>query len=180
MRENSESITASSLDQHISNDEWMGDDHEQQENWDLHTTSTDEKTAYNQPGGIALGSLKKGMVRSFSTWWNRLITEPESFPHSDDTPLSKMVLQKESQIYENELVRSVMARFLNMAQDSVELLRAVAKSNKIFHEDFPGNYILEYKGKRVGMFWLKSEPGINGSVDVSYEFHPQIKSFKWM
>ncbi len=179
MKENSQAVSINHPDQFNLEDDLgvLRDQNDPSDSWDLHTTTTDEKTEYNKPGGIALGSIKKNMMHSFTTWWERLITAPESFSQSDDTPLSKMVIQKESQIYENELVNGVMSRFLNLAVDSVELSRAVKKSNKIFHEDFPGNYILEYNGKRIGMFCLRAEAGLNNSLDVGYEFYPKVQSF---
>lgn len=147
--------------------------------WNLHTTTEDEKSNYKEPGGIALGSIKQEMLGSFMTWWDRLRSEPGSFAQSDDTPIGTMVLQKESQIYENELVESVLGNFLNLDIGSVELARALKKSNKIYHEDFPGDYILEHNGKRLGMFSLKSEQGIHSAVDVSYEYYPGVKRFYW-
>ena len=177
MRENSEARAYNQLEQHVT--KVQGNDSSPLSHWDLHTTTTEEKNKYTTPGGIALGSIKKDMVNSFSDWWQRLIHDPESFPQSEDTPVGNMVMQKESQIYENELIKNVLSRFLNLANDSVEVLRAMKKSNKIFHEDFPGNYILEYKGNRLGMFFLRTAKGLNNSYDVSYEFNPKVKSFDW-
>ena len=51
-------------------------------------------------------------------------------------------------------------------------------SNKIFHEDYPGDFILEYQGKRLGLMLLDTCYDSNSEAKLIYRFNPNLKSFQ--
>ncbi len=130
--------------------------------------------------GLVLGSTGVEMFNSFLAMWDRLITIPELKSSDKNTSITDYILSKESQMKEKEMVRTVLSENLDLPLDSLELISAIEKSNKIYHEDYPGNYILEYNGNRLGMFELNTSFDSNNKLSITYKFQSGVKSFKWL
>jgi hypothetical protein len=118
-----------------------------------------------------------GSSNFLSNFWNRLISKPESFSQHPSTEISK-ILEEEKGVSASKMINTVLSQKLNLDINSAELLDAAKKSNQIFHEDFPGDYILEYMGDRLGLFLWDISYDSNGKANVEYKFRPKIKSFK--
>ncbi|MDT0686043.1 hypothetical protein [Autumnicola psychrophila] len=130
--------------------------------------------------GISLGKVSSSLVNSFLNTWQKLIDAPQSFPEQELTPVSTYVIREDSQQAEESMLREILCNTLNLESGSYELTQALEVTNKIYHEDFPGSYILEYKGDRLGMFFLDIRKRVNGISEVNYEFLPQVKTFKYL
>lgn len=112
-----------------------------------------------------------------SNFWNKLVAYPESFNQTPNIDISTL-LEEEKGISSSKLVSSVLSQKLTLANNSTELLIAVEKCHKIFHEDFPGDFILEYNGNRLGLFLMDICYDSQGKANVEYKYKPEIKSFK--
>ncbi len=118
--------------------------------------------------------------RSFNflgNFWNKLVSNPESLSQNPNIEVSATLEEKKG-VSSSKIVRSVLAQKLALENNSTELLKAVEKCNKIFHEDFPGDFILEYNGNRMGLFLMDICYDSQGKANVDYKFKPNIKSFR--
>ena len=110
-------------------------------------------------------------------FWNRLIFKPQSFPQNKNASISSL-LEEEKGILVSHFIRSVLSEILELPIDSKKLSEAVQNSNKIFHEDYPFNFILEYQGKRLGMMFLDICYNSNSEAKLIYRINPNLKSFQ--
>ena len=127
---------------------------------------------------IFVGKISKKEVDIFLSNWQILITHPEGFPQDASTPISKFLPPKISVSLIDEMVETVISAHHNLACNQEELAEAMKKSNKIFHEDYPGSYILMCNRKRLGMFMFSVCNNDNSTYRVSYQFNSKITSFK--
>lgn len=118
----------------------------------------------------------KSTSKYLNRFWNRLIGNPESFSQHPNYYISD-ILEEEKNICANEKIASILSDKLNLAQNSDELYKAVKNSIKIFHEDFPGDFILEYNGTRLGLFLLDICYDLNNNGTPVYRFKSNLKSF---
>lgn len=124
-----------------------------------------------------LGNNKiNGFSEYLNQFWNRLVAKPESFPQQPSSCISE-ILAEEKRISANEMIAKVLSDKLKLAQDSEEVLKAVKESTQIFHEDFPGDFILEYNGTRLGLFLLDVCYDSGSNAVPIYRFRPNLKSF---
>ncbi|TVZ27535.1 hypothetical protein JM83_2583 [Gillisia sp. Hel_I_86] len=112
-----------------------------------------------------------------SNFWNRLISTPESFSQHSSTSIST-ILEEEKGISSSNMINTVLSQKLNLEPNSTALSEAAQECNKIYHEDFPGDYILEFRGDRLGIFLRDLCYDANGKAMVEYIFKPEIKSFR--
>jgi len=112
-----------------------------------------------------------------NNFWNRLVTKPEAFKQQINTSVYHL-LEEERGLAASNLIQTVLAKHLNISTASGELNKATLKSNKIYHEDFPGDFILEYNGDRLGLFLLDICQDSKGNHTTNYQFKSHIKSFK--
>jgi len=111
-----------------------------------------------------------------SQFWNMLIARPESLSQKPNSCISE-ILEEEKGITANELILEILSEKLCLEQDSSEVLKAVEKSNRIYHEDFPGDFILEYNGTRLGLFLIDICYNSSNEDTPVYKFRPNLKSF---
>jgi len=142
------------------------------------------QTQYEDPYNLeSVGTNKfssnenSGSFNFLTNFWNRLISKPESLSQVSNTKISE-ILKEEKGVCSSKMIKTVLAKELNLDINSQELLIAAEKSNQIFHEDFPGDYILEYMGNRLGLFLWDITYDASGKANVKYNFKPEIKSFK--
>lgn len=133
-----------------------------------------------KPSGISLGKVSNHLVNSFLNAWQKLIDSPQVFPEQEETPISVYVITENSKQEEEQMLSKVLCKSLNLASGSFALKQAIETTSKIYHEDFPGSYIVEHKGERLGMFYLNIRNRVNGASEVSYEFLPNVTSFKYL
>jgi hypothetical protein len=88
------------------------------------------------------------------------------------------MLENEKEILAANMVKTVLSRILELPMDSKKLSNATENSNKIFHEDYPFDFILEYQGKRLGMMLLDICYNSNNEKKLIYRFNPNLKSFQ--
>lgn len=110
-------------------------------------------------------------------FWNRLVCKPQSFPQKQNARISSL-LEEEKGILASRFIKSVLSEILELPIDSKKLSNAVLNSNKIFHEDYPGDFILEYQGKRLGMMFLDTCYNSNSEAKLTYRFNPNLKNFQ--
>lgn len=127
---------------------------------------------------IYLGKKTEKEIADFISKWQRLIAFPESFPQDAKTAIGDLGLQKENLLLENNMIKGIISAHLEEADGQDNITAAIESSTKIFHEDFPGSYILTYNRKRLGMFRLSICKNDNGTYVMSYKFNPKITSFK--
>ncbi len=113
-------------------------------------------------------------LSSFFGKWRRLITNPFKDNHQEEATIYD-IFKEDMPIH--ELVKMVLVQKDKLHASAQELQDAVLESNKIFHEDYPGDFILEFKGERLGMFILNNPRA--GEEALNYIFKPGLKSFKW-
>jgi hypothetical protein len=118
-----------------------------------------------------------GIFNSLSNFWKRLVSNPLSFPQTPNSSISSM-LEDEKEILAANMVKTVLSRILELPMDSKKLSNATENSNKIFHEDYPFDFILEYQGKRLGMMLLDICYNSNNEKKLIYRFNPNLKSFQ--
>jgi len=109
-------------------------------------------------------------------FWNRLVSKPQSFSQKPNTSIISL-LEEENGISASPFIRSVLSEILELLIDSEKLLDAMQNSNKIFHEDYPFDFILEYQGNRLGMMLLDICYDSNSEGKLIYRFNPNLKSF---
>lgn len=110
-------------------------------------------------------------------FWNRLVCKPHSFPQKQTASISNL-LEEEKGILASRFIRSVLSEILELPIDSKKLSNAMQNSNKIFHEDYPGDFILEHQGKRLGMMLLDTCHNSDSEAKLIYRFNPNLKSFQ--
>ncbi|WP_139374863.1 hypothetical protein [Salegentibacter holothuriorum] len=121
---------------------------------------------------------KKSRIFNFiNNFWNRLVAYPTNFSQSANSKIIN-ILETEKVILADNKIKSVLAKILGLPIDSKSLQKAVANTNKIFHEDYPFDFILEYQGKRLGIMLLDVCRDLNNKEEIVYKFNPEIKSFK--
>lgn len=117
-------------------------------------------------------------IKNFNllNFWNKLILTPESFSSGHKTPIHA-ILEKEIAISSIEIISSVLSEKFEFPLNSEILSIAVEDSRKIYHEDYPYDFVLEYKGERLGMVILDFCSNSNEEASPQYRFNPHIKSF---
>jgi hypothetical protein len=133
-----------------------------------------------KPSGISLGKVSNNLVNSFLNTWRNLMESPQIFPEQEETPISAYVINDNSKEEEEQMLSEVLCNSLNLESGSYSLSQAIEATNKIYHEDFPGSYIVEHQGERLGLFYLNIRSRVNGTSEVNYEFLPKVKSFKYL
>ncbi len=111
-----------------------------------------------------------------SHFWNLLIARPESLSQKPNSCISE-ILEEEEGNSAKEMITKILSEKLSLEKDSAEVLKAVEKSNQIFHEDFPGDFILEYNGTRLGLFLSDVCYDSSNEATPIYRFKPDLKSF---
>lgn len=137
-----------------------------------------ELSLYGKTFEINFGKRTEKEVAVFFSRWQRLIAIPESFPQDANTPISDFILQKEIHFLINDMNKAVISAHLQDTGEQDNIAETNKSSTKIFHEDYPGSYILAYNKKRLGMFRLSICRRDNGTYEMSYKFDPTILSFK--
>ncbi|MDT0688822.1 hypothetical protein RM549_03450 [Salegentibacter sp. F188] len=130
--------------------------------------------------GISLGKVSNSLVSSFLNAWQKLIDSPQTFPEQEETPVATYVINDNSKEEEEQMLSEVLCNSLNLEPNSAASWEAIKATNKIYHEDFPGSYIIEHKGERLGIFFLTIRNRVNGISEVSYEFLPNVRSFNYI
>ena len=123
---------------------------------------------------------QKVKIKNFNflnNFWNRLLFKPQSFPQKQNASISSL-LEEEIGILASRSIKSALAETLELPIDSKKLFNAIQNSNKIFHEDYPGDFILEYQGKRLGMMLLDICYNSNNEAKPVYRFNPNLNSFQ--
>lgn len=144
---------------------------------DFHKSTAVERQDANRAKGLSFGSMGADIINSFYAFWQNLIVHPESNKGSDKTPLTSLIIKKEGSIYESNFLHEVLAENLQLVETDPEVDKAVKQCTKIYHEDYPGSYVLAYQGKRLGICFLNVIKGVNNTVEVSYQFNSKITRF---
>lgn len=113
---------------------------------------------------------------NFLNFWNRLIFAPECFSSGLKTPIHTIV-EKEIAISSNEMISSVLSEKFGFPKNSITLSNAMEATRKIFHEDHPYDFVLEYNGERLGMVVLDFFSNSNEEALPLYRFYSHVKSF---
>lgn len=125
-------------------------------------------------------SVKKIKFENFSylkNFWSRLIFAPKSYHKYPNAYISNIVAEETGPLA-TEIIRSTLSTTLNLPLNSAILTEAISQTSSIFHEDFPFDFILEYKGERLGMMVLDFCYNSNNQAIPEYKFNPHVKSFK--
>ena len=112
-----------------------------------------------------------------NNFWKRLITWPQNFLQTPNSTISSILVEDTGKLASGAK-RSVLANKLELSIDSIELSNAIEDSFEIYHEDYPYDFILGYKGERLGMMLLDKCFNSNGEAKLIYRFNPHIKSFR--
>lgn len=115
----------------------------------------------------------------FGEFWDRLLYKPQSFNQNPNAVISSILLEEKG-IAATEVIKSVLSRRLNISKNSTRINNAIKETRKIFHEDFPADFILEYQGERLGMMLLDICYDSNKNPQPVYRFNTNLKSFKGM
>lgn len=110
-------------------------------------------------------------------FWKRLVARPSSYPQNQHLRIST-ILEEELGIQCSNLIKFILSRKLRLTEDSQELLQAIEACNQIFHEDYPGDFILEYNDERLGMMILANCGNSKNKFELEYKFNPGLKSFR--
>lgn len=110
-------------------------------------------------------------------FWKRLVFQPLSFPQNPHTPIFNL-LEEDIESLAFNSIRSVLSKKLELSMSSEELSKAIENSIKIFHEDFPYDFILEYNGERLGLMLLDKCFTSMGEAELIYKFNPHITNFR--
>ncbi|MDT0643784.1 hypothetical protein RM553_13155 [Zunongwangia sp. F363] len=140
----------------------------------LTKVTKESENASDKPKMFSFRKVGYSEISEFLGKWKRLISNPLNDKHNEEDSIYDMV-QEDMPIH--EMVKVVLAQKTNLQDSSQELEEAILESNKIFHEDFPGDFILEFKGERLGMFILNDIR--EKQEELNYFFKPGLKSFKW-
>ena len=122
-------------------------------------------------------SRNKNYFSNLTAFWKRLVSKPKSLPQSSNSSISS-ILEDEKKISPNQIIKTVLSRKLELPLDSTKLSIALEKCNKIFHEDYPFDFILEYEGKRLGMILLDRCYNAKNEEKLIYRFNSNLKSFE--
>lgn len=109
-------------------------------------------------------------------FWNRLVVTPRKLDEKPSSPISEILPQEKKNLADRMIVKVLSAK-LKLTKDSAEILKAKKESTKIFHEDFPGDFILEYNGTRLGLFLLDTCYDADNNATQVYKFRSDLKSF---
>jgi len=121
---------------------------------------------------------KKNKINSFlNQFWKRLILDPLSVEQNHNAEISR-IIETETDLLMSDSIKLTLSRELDLPLNSRELLSVIEDSVKIFHEDYPYDFILEYEGNRLGMMLLDKCRNSNGDEVFVYKFNPDIKSFR--
>lgn len=131
------------------------------------------------PQEISLGSFNEPVVRKIFKNWLSFWMNPDMLHLGIFDSLAAVLHSEETLLKENAIIQEVLKEHTAFASED-ELLLAVQKCTKIFHEDFPGNYILAYKGKKLGMFVLKCIPESSDSYALTYFYHADLTDFNYL
>ncbi len=140
------------------------------------TFSAKDKNPVHDHGTDSEKRKKKTILGKF---WEKLIHNPGAINKTPQTSISR-ILQEGKGISNTQIIKSVLAKKLNLPENSEVLLSAIEKTRKIFHEDFPADFILEYKGERLGMALLDVCYDCHNNQKLVYKFNEELKSFKGM
>ncbi len=114
---------------------------------------------------------------SINKFWKRLVSKPLSFSQTPNASISSM-LDEEKDLLASHFIRSVLSKSLDLPLNSKKLSSAMQECNKIFHEDYPFDFILEYQGKRLGMLLLDKCYDSDNQGKLLYRFRSNLKSFE--
>lgn len=112
-----------------------------------------------------------------TNFWKKLIFKPDIFPQSPNTSIYNILEEEKGEMATN-VISSVLSKKLELSLNSAALALAMENSIKIFHEDFPWDFILEYNGERLGMVLLDICYNSNNEPVPIYRFNPYLKSFQ--
>jgi len=122
-------------------------------------------------------STKGRNFNHLSTFWKRLIFKPGRLAQTPGSSISD-ILEEETNISATNFIRTVLSKNLHLPNESPKISMALEKCNKIFHEDYPFDFILVLDGKRLGMILLDKCYDSENEVRFVYRFNPDLKSFK--
>jgi len=134
-----------------------------------------EKLPIDLSKEVEINKIKN--FKFLNDFWNRLVSKPQSFPQNRNASISSL-LEEEKGILISRFIGSVLSGILELPLDSKKLSNAVENSNKIFHEDYPFDFILEYQGKRLGMMLIDISYNSKSEAKLIYKFNPNLKSFQ--
>ncbi|HKL36800.1 MAG TPA: hypothetical protein VJ899_10955 [Salegentibacter sp.] len=123
------------------------------------------------------GNKTKSNFSNLTAFWKRLVSKPQSLPQSSNSSIIS-ILEEEKNISPTQIIKTVLSKKLELPLDSIKLSKALEKSNKIFHEDYPFDFILEYEGKRLGMILLDRCYNSENEEKLIYRFNSDLKSFE--
>lgn len=142
---------------------------------DFHSDNVDEKFPLK---AFSEGNHQpKGQHNYLNKLWKRLIFRPLSFSQDHNTPIIN-ILKEETNLLASNSIQSVLSTKLELPINSKKLSEVIKDTFKIFHEDFPWDFILEYRGERLGMMMLDKCLSSSGEEKLIYRFHPHLKSFR--
>nr|WP_031425155.1 hypothetical protein [Flavimarina sp. Hel_I_48] len=144
---------------------------------DIYKATNAQQQEARRVKGLSFGTLRKDMMHAFYSLWQNLVSNPESNEEADEALLTRFILKEEGAIYENDFLWKVLMDNLKLSEDSEELNHAFQNCTKIYHEDYPGSFVLMHNGRRLGICFLNIEKGINDTVEVSYQFNSNLTSF---
>lgn len=118
-----------------------------------------------------------GNKNFWNHFWRRLVYTPLSFPQSPNTPIST-ILEEDMSRLATDSIRSILSKKFELLTSSEELTSALENVSKIFHEDFPYDFILEYKGERLGLMVLDKCYTSVGEEILIYKLNHHITNFR--
>ena len=138
--------------------------------------ATISKSAYELNGAV-FANVSEKEVNSFYSTWQTLIMNPLYFSYDSETSVEDVILREQSKFHETQMLKMVLSKEFDFDLNSIEVLNATKNCRKIFHEDYPGNYILEFQGNRLGMFELSICKNSLNEYNLKYHFKSNIKRF---
>jgi hypothetical protein len=142
------------------------------DNLHLHTQTEELPKDFSKSASKA-----KSNFSNLIEFWKRLVSKPQSLPQSSNSRIS-IILEDQKNIPPTQIIKSVLSKKLELPLDSIKLSMALEKCNKIFHEDYPFDFILEYEGKRLGMILLDRCYNSKNEEKLIYRFNSDLKSFE--
>src|SRR5690606_33726857 len=128
--------------QFVGNSHLVDDNHSDEVNNKLHSNLTSK-----------CDSPRSGQYNFLRNFWKRLTLRPSSFPQNQNASIINIV-DEEIGTLASESIKTVLANHLDLPINSKKLSEVINDSFKIFHEDFPCDFILEFQGERLGMMML--------------------------
>jgi len=144
-------------------------------NYDLSSSNIFENTL--NASLLEVKSKKNKITNYLSQFWKSLIHDPLSLNQNHNVEICR-ILETETELLISESIKVVLSRELELPLNSNEISKAIEDSVKIFHEDYPYDFILEYNGRRLGMMLLDKCRNSNGVEEFIYKFNPDIKTFR--